>query len=123
MVAIAIANGAIGEFLVSRLAGGYVSHLYRTSVIITVIFFFSRAYLRRAVEGPVPYTYALSAGLLWLVSSIIFEFIFGHYVFGFSWERILTEYRVSEGRLWALVLASEVAAPLLNAYFLRDEWL
>jgi hypothetical protein len=84
MVAIAVANGIVGETVVKGLAGGYIAHLYKTFFIIAVIFFFSRVYLRWAVRAGDPYTHALSAGILWLVSSIIFYFIFVHYVFCFS---------------------------------------
>jgi hypothetical protein len=121
MAAIAVANGFVGETVVARLYGGYASHIYKTAVIIAVIFLFSRVYLRWAVRAGDPYIHALSAGILWLVSSIIFEFIFGHYVFGFSWERLFADYRIWEGRLWALVLLSEVAAPLINAYLLNTK--
>ncbi len=121
MVVIAILNGYFGEFVVARLTGGYIAHLYKTFFIITVIFIFSRNYLKRvSVKGGgglwLP---ALSAGFLWLFCSIIFEFIAGHYVFRFPWEKLLADYRIHEGRLWSLVLATEVLAPLINAYLIN----
>ncbi|MFQ5736428.1 MAG: hypothetical protein ACE5GY_06145 [Thermodesulfobacteriota bacterium] len=120
MVVIAIANGFFGDLVVSRLIGGYRAHLYKTFFIITVIFVFSRVYLRMSWAGGLPvYLPALSAGLLWLSCSIIFEFIIGHYVFRFPWSKLFADYRIWQGRLWSLVLASEVALPLLNAYLLR----
>lgn len=126
MVVIAIANGIFGEQVVAKAFGAYASHLYKTAVIIAVIFFFSRVYLKWAVPagyaGGAPYTYAVSAGLLWLASSILFEFFAGHYIFGFSWERLFADYRITKGRVWILVLASEVVGPLVNAYLMRGRW-
>ena len=119
MVVIAIINNFVGEKLVKGLAGDYASHLYRTFFIIAVIFFFSRVYLKKTAANGSIYLTAISAGLAWLASSLVFEFIAGHYVFGLPWERILADYRIGRGRLWSLVLASEVVAPLVNAYLLR----
>ncbi len=123
MVCIAIANGFFGDLVVARYAGEYRAHLYKTFFIITVIFIGSRVYVGRTawiVAGGAPwYLPALSAGLLWLCCSVIFEFIFGHYVFGFPWQKLTADYRIWEGRLWSLVLASEVMMPLLNAWLLR----
>lgn len=115
MVVIAIVNGVFAETVLIKALGDYGSHIYRTLFIITVIFIGSRLYLRKAAGGGEIFTLALSAGFLWLFSSLIFEFIFGHYVFRLPWERIISEYRIREGRLWALVIASEVISPLVNA--------
>jgi len=118
MVAAAIANGYFGQSVVSKIIGDYGSHLYRTFFIIAVIFVFSRAYVLKT-KGIGEWYAPAYAGVQWLISSIIFEFIFGHYVFGFSWEKLIAEYRIQEGRLWSLVLASEVIAPLTWAYLIN----
>lgn len=119
MVLIAIANGFFGQFVLEKVIGDYATHIYKTIFIIAVIFVFSRFYVRwTAGDSPIWYFPALAAGLQWLFSSIIFEFFVGHYVFRFPWERLFADYRIWEGRLWSLVLASEVIAPLVNAYIL-----
>ena len=41
-----------------------------------------------------------------------FEFLFGR-VAGASWESLLANYDLSEGRLWPLVLVSVLLAPWL----------
>lgn len=119
MVIIAIANGFFGDLVVAKVTGGYVAHLYKTFLIIAVIFIGSRIFLQwsAAASGGLA-RIALYTGLQWLFSSIIFEFVFGHYVFGIPWQKLTADYRILEGRLWALVLASEVAAPLINAYLM-----
>jgi hypothetical protein len=56
---------------------------------------------------------ALLVGLFWLVVTVAFEFVFGHFVMGHSWERLLHDYNVVEGRLWVLVLLWETTAPVI----------
>ncbi|MET0064734.1 MAG: hypothetical protein ABW076_00150 [Candidatus Thiodiazotropha sp.] len=54
---------------------------------------------------------ALRIGVIWLAMTILFEFIFGHYVMGHSWSRLLHDYNFLQGRLWLLVLAWTAIAP------------
>lgn len=122
MVVIAVVNGFFGDLVVSMFIGGYKAHLYKTFFIITVIFIGARIYVLKTADlasTGSPYLPALSAGLLWLCCSVIFEFVFGHYVFRFPWEKLFADYRIWEGRLWSLVLASEVVMPLINAWLLK----
>jgi hypothetical protein len=55
----------------------------------------------------------LGVGLFWLVLTVTFEFLFGRYVAGASWEALLTDYDVLRGRLWPLVLLTTLLAPSL----------
>ncbi|MGA9364166.1 MAG: hypothetical protein WBW16_07340 [Bacteroidota bacterium] len=52
-------------------------------------------------------------GIIWVGMTICFEFIFGHYMMGNSWERLLHDYNIFEGRLWAAVLVRTLIAPYL----------
>jgi len=42
---------------------------------------------------------------------VLFEFGFGHWVAGHSWRRLLADYKLLAGRLWALVLVWIGIAP------------
>lgn len=117
MVLFAIANGVFGEKVVSRHIGDYGAHLYKTAFIIIIIFIGARIFVTRFAPEPVM-TSALAAGLLWFCCSMIFEFLFGHYVFGFPWEKLVADYRIWQGRLWSLVIASEIIAPVVNAWLI-----
>lgn len=55
----------------------------------------------------------LKIGLLWLVLTVAFEFLFGHYVAGLRWQTLLAEYNLLRGRLWSLVLLTTLLAPWL----------
>lgn len=47
---------------------------------------------------------AWTVGLVWLAMTVCFEFLFGHFAMKLSWERLLADYNLLEGRLWLLVL-------------------
>lgn len=51
------------------------------------------------------------AGGLWLVLTVTFEFLFGHFVAGNSWARLFRDYDLLEGRVWLLVLVAIVVVP------------
>ena len=55
----------------------------------------------------------LEIGALWLVLTVAFEFLFGHYVSGASWSSLAADYDVTRGRLWPLVLLTVLVAPWL----------
>jgi hypothetical protein len=44
---------------------------------------------------------------------VAWEFDFFHFVMGHSWERLLHEYAIWQGRLWVLVLEGILLAPVL----------
>lgn len=56
---------------------------------------------------------ALRIGALWVAMTVAFEFLAGHYLFGNTWDRLLADYNVLQGRIWALVLITTFLAPRL----------
>ncbi|OGP24836.1 MAG: hypothetical protein A2X93_00155 [Deltaproteobacteria bacterium GWC2_56_8] len=116
MVLFAIGNGVFAEFVLAKALGAYPVHLYKTVLAIAVIFIASRLYLERAYPDGATVNAAIYTGLLWSASSIVFEFGFGHFIVGLPMEKIVAEYRISEGRLWSLVIVSELIFPTLNFF-------
>ena len=55
---------------------------------------------------------ALAAGGWWLVLTLAFEFLAGHYLFGDSWDKLLADYSIARGRIWLLVPLVTLVAPL-----------
>jgi hypothetical protein len=47
------------------------------------------------------------------VLTLAFEFGVGHWVFRNSWKKLLDEYDLSKGRIWTLVLATTLLAPVV----------
>ena len=54
---------------------------------------------------------AIRCGLTWLALTVVFEFLFGHFVMGHPWERLFHDYNILEGRTWVIVLVWIAAAP------------
>ena len=58
---------------------------------------------------------ALGVGALWLVLTLGFEFLGGHYLFHKPWGMLLEDYDLSRGRIWVAVLIVVLLAPLWTA--------
>ena len=56
---------------------------------------------------------AWQVGMLWLLLTIGFEFLFGRYVAGHSWQRLLHDYNLVQGRVWLLFLLWIAVMPYL----------
>ena len=56
---------------------------------------------------------ALAIGLIWLAMTVVFEFVFGRYVMGHSWEKLFHDYNLLEGRVWVFVLIWTAISPFL----------
>jgi hypothetical protein len=50
-------------------------------------------------------------GVAWLIATVAFEFLFGHFVSGLSWHALLADYNILRGRLWSLILISVCVGP------------
>jgi len=50
-------------------------------------------------------------GVAWLSATAAFEFLFGHFVSGLSWQALLADYNILRGRLWSLILISVCLGP------------
>ena len=118
MTVFAIANGYIGETYVTPTLGNYGNHLYKTLSFIPVIFLFSWFYALQT-KGETWLTSALLVSCFWIGLTILFEFVFGHYVLGNSWEVLIADYQIWQGRLWLLILISEGIAPLSMAWLIN----
>ena len=111
MVAIAILNGAIREKAYGPFMGELPAHQLSTFIIILLfgayIWVLTGTY---PIESP---TQALIIGVMWLVMTVIFEFVFGHFVMGHLWSGLLQDYNLFKGRVWSLVLIWASVAPYL----------
>ena len=111
LVVLIPANGFIGKFVVEPRLGEYPAHVYK-SVVALVLIMFAGWLFSRTEYGSTGVSAGIVCGIAWLVLTVAFEFIAGHYAFGNSWERLLADYNVAAGRLWVFVLAFTVVAPI-----------
>ncbi|MEW6182118.1 MAG: hypothetical protein AB1500_02920 [Bacillota bacterium] len=109
MVLIAVLNGALREGWYGKRIGELRAHQVSTVTGLLVfgvyIWGVTRVWPLESVGM------ALAVGLVWLALTVVFEFLFGHYVAGHSWQRLLRDYNLFAGRLWVLVLLWITAAP------------
>jgi len=109
-VAFAILNGAFRNLVLEPKIGKYAGHVISTILLISVILMVTFLFIRKIMD----YSKIdlVLIGTTWVLLTIIFEFIFGHYVMGNSWNTLLADYNIFKGRLWSLVLITEFVSPL-----------
>jgi hypothetical protein len=54
---------------------------------------------------------AFVVGAGWAAATVAFEFVFGHYVNGDSWQTLRAAYDLTQGRLWTVDVLLIAAAP------------
>lgn len=111
MIIIAIANGLFREkFLENRLSELQAHQMSTASMIVL---FGIYVWILFKIWLPISNQQTILIGLSWLFLTIIFEFLFGHYVAGHSWDTLLHDYHILQGRVWILVLIWITVAPYI----------
>ncbi len=112
MVVLAIINGAIREKYINLRVGQQLGHIISSIIFCFLILLVTYFFVLQSGKGYGTQT-MIAVGVYWLVLTVAFEFIFGHYVAGHSWERLLADYNIFNGRIWILVLITTLIAPVL----------
>ncbi len=109
LVILAILNGAIRE----KAYGPFMRELpaHQLSTFIGLILFGGYIWTITGVFPIESSRQAIVIGAMWLIMTVVFEFVFGHYVIGHPWRRLLQDYNLLEGRVWSLVLLWTAVAP------------
>ncbi|RSK40414.1 hypothetical protein [Mangrovimonas spongiae] len=102
MVLIAIINGLFREKVIANKLNELQAH--QLSTLSMIIFFGIYVWVLFKIFKPESTNQTLLIGLLWLVLTVIFEFLFGHYVVGHPWNKLLLDYNILKGRVWPLFL-------------------
>ena len=108
---VGILNGTLGELTYKKLVGDLPAHQISTATGILffgIIFYF--IFKKWKIESV---KHAILIGLIWLGLTILFEFGFGHYIMGNSWQKLLHDYNIAEGRVWSLFLVWLTIAPFV----------
>ncbi len=109
LVIVAIVNGVVREKVYRQFMGELTAH--QLSTIIGLAFFGVYIWILTRSWRIESTPQAFAIGAIWLVLTIVFEFIFGHYVIGHPWNRLFHDYNLLKGRLWLLVLIWTAIAP------------
>ena len=109
---LAIINGVIRNKFYAPKIGEYPAHVIST--IIAICFVVVGTYLLlRFMRIDYSNIALLLIGGFWVILTVLFEFVFGHYVVGNPWEKLLADYNILKGRLWGLFLLTELISPIL----------
>jgi len=111
MMVIGILNGTIREYSY----GQYMHELsaHQLSTLIALVLFGVYIWFLTGVCRIESAGQALIIGLIWLVMTVVFEFVFGHYIMGHTWSRLFQDYNLVKGRVWSLVLFWTAVAPYI----------
>lgn len=116
---LAVALGTLRVLFLEPLTGEPVAHVSGTlfgCVLFLVIIYRFVAWTNLSAPGARRKSRLVALGLFWTILTIAFEFGFGHYVRGLSWQLLLADYNLFAGRIWVLVLATLYAGPRLAAW-------
>lgn len=109
MLLVSIANGAVRDFTYGRHMPELAAHQLSTLSSVLLLAIVIRSFVRR--YPPSSGKAALATGIFWMTLTIAFEFLFFHYAGGHTWEALLSNYNVLQGRVWVVVLAWVAIAP------------
>ena len=111
LAAIAIANGMLRQGTYGRVLPELAAHQLSTATAVlfsgVFVWWFNRRWPLCSAGQ------AWFIGFVWLVATVGFEFGFGHYVAGHSWERLLADYDLVSGRVWPLFLLWVLSLPFV----------
>ncbi len=111
MVFIAILNGIIRDSVYQKYTRELTAH--QISTFTAIILFGIYIWLIIPFLNFQSANQAIAVGLIWLGLTIAFEFIFGHFVAGHPWEKLVADYKIWEGRLWIFILIWTLIAPYI----------
>jgi hypothetical protein len=110
---LAIINAGIRNVIYKPVVGDLIAHQISTIIFIIVILSITYLILRFS-NFKLSDSQAILIGALWIILTISFEFIAGHFIFGNTWEKLFADYNIIEGRIWILVLLTTFIAPYLT---------
>jgi hypothetical protein len=111
IMVVAIVNGAARDVLLAQRLGDVAARALSCGTLaglILVVTWISLDWVHPASMGD-----AWAIGGMWLIMTLAFEFVAGHYLFHTPWLTVLADYNLFRGRLWILVLAATIVAPAL----------
>jgi len=110
---LAIANGLFRESVLVPNFGQSMA-LPVSGMLLSLIVFIV-TYLSFPLFGKHNTTAYFLIGLQWVLMTLMFEFLFGHYVMGKSWSDIMEVFNITRGNLFSIVLIISLFSPLLVA--------
>jgi hypothetical protein len=111
LVLLAILNGGVREKLLVPLLGQQRAQPISGLLLSIIIFVITLAVF--PILGINSSYQAWLVGGIWLLLTVAFEFLFGHFVMGKSLSKLVEAYDVLKGSLWVVVLVTTLISPYL----------
>ena len=122
MVVVAILNAVLREGVVTPNLGDTAGRAMGVIILVVAVFVVSYLFLSKtSVDYSGGDLWAM--GAIWLVLTIAFEFGFGHFVMGHTWDFLLEDYDLFKGRIWVIVLIADAVGPYLMGCLVNGRWL
>jgi hypothetical protein len=107
-------NGAVRELWIIPDIGEVAGRAVSTVILCALVLLLT--WLTIGWIRPIAPADAMKIGALWLVLTLAFEFLVGHYLFRKPWAVLLEDYNVAQGRIWVVVLVVVLLAPRWTAH-------
>ena len=111
LLVLAVLNGGFREALLVPRFGRAVAQALSTvmlSLLIAVLGWLALPWI-----GPRTLQDAWTVGVLWVVLTLAFEFLAGHFLFGKPWPELFADYDVFAGRIWVIVPIVTLMTPIV----------
>ena len=113
IVIVAIFNGIFREKILVNLIGSKLA-LPLSGVLLAILVFLITLIFIPFIGSSVAKTYVW-IGLFWLILTLSFEFLFGHFLAKKTWHEIMQVFNIKNGNLFIFVLFVTVISPWLAA--------
>jgi hypothetical protein len=111
LLVIASLNGAFREgVLVARLGRGLGQAV---STIMLSVLILGIGWISTPWIAPGTLQDAWLIGVMWVLLTLAFEFLGGHFLFGKPWTELLADYNLLAGRIWVMVLIVTLMTPII----------
>jgi len=115
---LAIANAVIREAVYTSFLDELRAHQLSTFTLM-IIFFIGTFLVLRFTGLKLTDQQTFLMGTIWVIMTISFEFLAGHYAFGNSWEKLVADYNILKGRIWILIPITTFVSPFLTNRLLQ----
>lgn len=109
LAVVAVVNGVVRQSTYGKVMPELAAH--QVSTLIGIVATGVVVWLVHRIWPLESATQAWGVGAAWFAMTILFEFGFGHFVAGHSWQRLFADYDILEGRVWPLFLAWILVLP------------
>jgi len=106
---LAVLNGVARQMVTAEMFGEATALLAHTVFLAALFFVLARGFTR--MLGLADFGSRLALGLCLCVATVLAEFALGR-ALGMTWEQLMADWNLSEGRLWPLVPLALLFGPL-----------